>query len=702
MPLDTIKYKQTYNKIDDDIANDFYLPTMANSVCYDRMSGYFGSTVFIIAWDALKTFVANGGRMRLICSPVLSDDDINAILKGEKAHSDDILKEALRQELDNIWKDKKLRKPFQVLAALISQNIIEIKIAYGNAHPSFKQLFHDKVGIFYDGDNSIAFRGSVNETYKGLSNTGNLESISVFTSWNNESDAERVLHDANLFKRLWNNNAPGVVVTTLPPDIKNYITKNCPETSWEELVDEISIDVQTVTKWSANINGSRLPRNHQLTALENWVSNNHRGILEHATGSGKTYTSLCAIRRGIQDGKSILILVPSIDLLKQWRDEVNTTFADLHPHIMLCGENYRIWKKKGKLSFMTSPMTDTPKITIATMDTAVMKDFLNNISQGNHLFIVADEVHRLGSPNRRKFFDIISGYKLGVSATPKRYGDPIGTNAILNYFGGIVKPIYSLQDAITDEVLTPYFYCPVTVSLNTDEQQEWNEVTKQIKERYARLKTSENNNIDSDTQLKFLLLRRARIIKKANGKPYLALDILRKYYKPGQKWIVYCEDKTQLHNVVSLLLSNLPDADIREYYSEMAGDRDETLKAFSLFGGIVVSIKCLDEGVDIPSTTHAIILASSKNPREFIQRRGRVLRRYPGKNYSWLYDAIVIPDDSDSDRVISDKIICGELARAIQFANWSDTPTGTTHLRMVAAKYNININDISKYSVEDE
>ena len=351
---------------------------------------------------------------------------------------------------------------------------------------------------------------------------------------------------------------------------------------------------------------------------------------------------------------------------------------------------------------MTSPMTDTPKITIATMDTAVMKDFINNISQGNHLFIVADEVHRLGSPNRRKLFSIKSGYKLGVSATPKRFGDPIGTNAILNYFGGIVKPVYSLEDAIKDEVLTPYFYCPVTVPLSTEEQQEWNEVTKLIKERYARLKTSDNSNIESDTQIKYLLLRRARIIKKANGKTSLALDILQKYYKPGQKWIVYCEDKTQLQNVVSLLLANLPDADIREYYSEMTGDREETLKAFSLFGGIVVSIKCLDEGVDIPSITHAIILASSKNPREFIQRRGRVLRRYPGKNYSWLYDAIVIPDDTDSDSVVSDKIICGELARAIQFANWSDTPTGTTHLRMVAAKYNININDISNYSLEDE
>lgn len=151
MPISllNIDYKQTYNKIDDNIAKDFYLPSMSNSVCYDRMSGYFGSTIFIIAWDALKDFVSNNGKMRLICSPILSDDDINAIHQGEKALTDNILSNHLQKELETIWASEVLRKPFQVLSALISKGVIEVKIAYGSVHPSMKQLFHDKVGVFF-------------------------------------------------------------------------------------------------------------------------------------------------------------------------------------------------------------------------------------------------------------------------------------------------------------------------------------------------------------------------------------------------------------------------------------------------------------------------------------------------------------------------------------------------------------------------
>lgn len=702
MPLDTLTYKQTYNKIDDDIANDFYMPSMENSVCYDRMSGYFGCTIFIIAWSALKTFVQNKGHMRIICSPVLSEEDIDAIKNGEKARTDEVLKRSLLQELQSLWLREDLRKPFQVLSALIAQNIIELKIAYGQILPNYKQLFHDKVGIFSDGKHSVSFRGSVNETFKGLSNNGNLESFSVFTTWNNESDAQRVDNDKSLFERLWNNTAPGVVVTPLPNDVKTELAKYRSEASWEDLIDEISIKVKKVCEWTADPNGARIPRNHQANALSNWVANHHRGILEHATGSGKTYTCLCAIRRSIQEGKSVLILVPSIDLLKQWNEEVQTTFKDLQPLIMLCGESHNIWKKDGNLKFMTGRSNGKAKITIATMDTAVMKDFLSNVCSGEHLFIVADEVHRLGSPNRRKIFCINAGYRLGVSATPKRYGDPEGTQSLLNYFGGIIPPVYSLEDAIKDEVLTPYFYCPKIVSLSPEEQSDWNEISLKIKERYAQLKSSNSDSPDNDSKLKFMLLQRSRIIKKARSKVQLALDILRCNYKQGQKWIVYCEDRTQLQEVVSLLLRELPDADVREYFSEMAGDREETLKAFSLFGGIVVSIKCLDEGVDIPSTTHAIILASSHNPREFIQRRGRVLRKYPGKFFSWLYDAIVVPDTTDKESVNADSILCGELSRAIQFSQWSKTEAGTGHLRIAAAKYNIDFDKLYNLGSEDE
>lgn len=702
MSLDSIKFKQTYNKIDDNIANEFYLPSMANSICYDRMSGYFGSTIFIIAWSALKKFVLNKGHMRIICSPVLSDEDINAINSGEKARTDKSLKESLIRELQNIWEREDLRKPFQVLSALIAQDIIEIKIAYGQILPNFKQLFHDKVGIFYDGKNAVSFRGSVNETFKGLSNSGNIESISVFTTWNNESDALRVEHDKVLFDRLWINSAPGVTVIPLPSDVKTEISKYRTNKNWEDLIDEISVKINRICEWTADPNGARTPREHQANALCNWVDNHHRGILEHATGSGKTYTCLCAIRRSIQEGKTILILVPSVDLLKQWSDEVESTFKDLHPLIMLCGESHQSWRKDNNLKFMTGHCSDKPKITIATMDTAVMGDFLSNISQGEHLFVVADEVHRIGSPNRRKFFNIDCGYRLGVSATPKRYGDAEGTNAILNYFGGIIQPVYSLQDAIHDEVLTPYFYCPKIVSLTPEEQSDWNEISKKIRERYAQLKSSNDASVESDQKLTFLCLERSRIIKKAHNKVYLALDILKQEYKLGQKWIIYCEDKSQLNEIVSLLLHELPDADIREYYSDMPGSREETLKAFSRFGGIIVSIKCLDEGVDLPSATHAIILASSRNPREFIQRRGRILRKYPGKYFSWLFDAIVVPDTTDKESINGDSILCGELSRAIQFSQWSKTQGGTGHLRIAAAKYDIDFDKLYNLGSEDE
>ena len=700
--LSDISYKQTYNKIDDNIANDFYLPSMASSLNYLRMSGYFGSTVFIIAWSSLKEFVLNNGRMRIICSPCLSKDDIIAIQEGQKAKVNEILRNSLESEFQDLLSNETLRKPFKVLSALIANGTIEIKIAYGKILPNFKQLFHDKVGIFHDGINYVSFRGSINETYKGLSDSGNIESISVFTSWENESDANRVKLDLELFERIWSNDAPGIIATSLPEDFKKTVSELSQDCDWQKLVDEISTEIEITSKWSADANNARLPRKHQIEALNNWVDNNHCGILEHATGSGKTFTSLCAIRNSFSEGKTILIFVPSSDLLKQWYEEIATALKDLSPNIMLCGDNNDSWRKKDMLKYMTSPFSSIPKITIATMDTAIRPSFISSISQGDHLFVVCDEVHRMGSPSRRKFFNINAGYKLGVSATPKRYGDPTGTNEILDYFGGIIKPIYSLQHAINDGVLTPYFYCPREVKFSSEEQKEWNELTLKIRERYRILKFSESSNIDNDQKLKALRLRRARVIKKASGKTQLAINILKKDFKAGQKWIVYCEDITQLKSVTSAILRELPHIDVREYYADMPGDRRETLRVFALYGGVIVSIKCLDEGVDIPSTTHAIILASSQNPREFIQRRGRVLRLYHGKNYSWLYDAIVIPDESDEDSVKTDILICGELARAIQFASWSKTSTADTNLRMIAAHYKIDIEELSKTGTEYE
>ena len=205
-----------------------------------------------------------------------------------------------------------------------------------------------------------------------------------------------------------------------------------------------------------------------------------------------------------------------------------------------------------------------------------------------------------------------------------------------------------------------------------------------------------------DTRLQTMLVNRARIVKNASAKVGLAADVLRANYQPGQKWIVYCDNRTQLDAVLAAVVAE--GIDTYEYYADMAGDRAMTLKYFETNGGVLVSIKCLDEGVDIPSTTHALILASSQNPREFIQRRGRILRKSPstGKHFAHLYDAITIPQTAinEDDRSLS--IITAELARAIQFGQGAKNKSCVADLKNIAVDFGIEYSDIDIGGVEDD
>ena len=184
-----------------------------------------------------------------------------------------------------------------------------------------------------------------------------------------------------------------------------------------------------------------------------------------------------------------------------------------------------------------------------------------------------------------------------------------------------------MNDAIKSGVLTKYFYYPHEIKLKDNEQEDWDEITKKLSKLIAQKSGSENNfsSIMQDRQISNLMIQRARIIKNAEDKISLAKSVIKKYYSPGQRWIVYCDNQSQLRNVLEEIKTL--DCDAYEYHSAMEGDRVETLRYFAINGGVLVSIKCLDEGVDIPAATHALILASSKNPREFIQRRGRILRK---------------------------------------------------------------------------
>lgn len=704
MSLSDYEFKSSYNKLEDDVSAEFYMPCMRESVRYDRISGYFGSSVYIVAWDALRSFINNSGKMRIVCSPFLSEEDQEAISQGVAAREDEIIRDAMIEETKDIINEPSLKKPSRLLACLITAGVIDIKIAVVKNGTDSKalKLYHDKAGVFYDaGGNRVGFRGSFNETFKGLSNDGNIESADVFQSWDQGKEKERVDEISGTFNRLWNHMYPTVKLYDLPVEVQAQIKEYAAGYSWEELLDEITVRMHEEEKWAPERHTHRYHlMNHQTEALNKWEKQGFRAVYQGCTGCGKTMIAIAAARYMLERGKCVIILVPSKLLLYHWRDEIIEKMSDYDRKILLCGDGNSSWRNPGVLYNWTSPDADLHKIVIAMMDTAVKKEFLSAINQGDHLFVIADEVHNMGAPLKQHFFRVDTGARLGLSATPERFGDPEGTQAIFDYFGDLLQPPFTLQDAISKKVLTPYYYYPQSISLTDKEQEEWDEISKKIAKHYA-IASSSIKNGERDTYIELMQIQRARIIKKAENKKTKALEIIKRYYKPGQKWLVYCEDKEQLHEVNLMLLRRGVSSYV--YFADMPGDKDNTLEHFKKNGGVLVSIKCLDEGVDIPATTHALILASSKNPREFIQRRGRILRKAEGKNFSFLYDVIATPAGSSKMQDKSMSIVYGELSRAIGFGEGArNRASCTTDLKLIAIDYGIDYREFTNGGYEDE
>ncbi|MBN1459332.1 MAG: DEAD/DEAH box helicase family protein [Armatimonadetes bacterium] len=694
--LKALSLATSYHKGENDIAAEFYLPCMRNAVSYDRAVGFFSSSVYVLAWPELAGFVERRGRIRIVCSPILSPDDVEAIRLGCGAEVEARIDQQIAKEIRSLAADEVLGKPTRVLATLVQIGVVEIRLAFmTNTTPAHARIFHDKLGIFADRDaNAVAFRGSMNETWSGLSFDGNLESVDVYLGWDEGRDAERVRTETAYFERLWENDYPGVQVRRFPDISAEELSAYSDRSAWPEWVKEIQEGIEATPRTP----GGRVPRKHQLDALAAWEERGRRGILKHATGSGKTFTALLAIRDSLRRGESVLVLVPSRLLLRQWYREIAETLGDLHPKVLRCGDGHDEWRTKHLLSSWTSPEA-RDSVVLSTLGSAATEQFLGSVRQGDHLMVVADEVHRLGSLGNRAIFGLQTGARLGLSATPERFRDEDGTTAIFTYFDGLIPVSFTLRDGINCGALVPYFYYPRPVALAEDEQESWDAATAQIRQLVARREQEGADRVSLDRQLQELWIRRARIIKRARGKVALAVETLSEEYEDGQKWLVYCEDSTQLTEVLDAIRA----AGIRahEYHTQMPGDRDQTMVYFSEFGGVLVAIKCLDEGVDIPDVTHALILASSKNPREFIQRRGRVLRKAPGKYLAFVYDPVVTPcigDEGEPDP----GIVVGELGRAIEFARDAENPSAVPELERIAGRYGVDWADFVEEGFEDE
>lgn len=667
-----------------DPVDGFYKPCLDNSITYDRAVGYFRSSIFAVVGQPFVDFARRGGKARFICSPSLTEDDARAIASGY-IQRNAVVESAVSRDIDALLSDPTGGYRTKLLATLIKFGALDMKIAIrcgGNG------IYHEKIGVFSDGrGHQVSFLGSANETWSAWHAEGNHESIEVFRSWL-PSDEERVQSHHKIFDLLWSGETPGVDTIEFPEAQRRKLL-----TAAAQGLDDPEIDLPHSID-------PRLRRllPHQATAIDLWEKAGCRGVFEHATGSGKTFTAIVAIKRHLVAEQPAIVLVPSQLLLEQWRVEIEVEIPDAT--VLMAGAGYVKWKDGGRLRAHTSPDLGMNRIVLATMQTAASELFIKNVFGGKHLLIVADEIHQIGSLFNSRALAIATGASLGLSATPIRYGDPEGTAKIFERFGPVIPPPFTLQDAIKVGRLVNYEYHPHPIHLDEEEAASWKSLTKQISFELAKLKNEHSSaKVGLSEKAKMLLIARSRIAKKARVKPGLAASVICKEFQEGQRWLVYCEDTDQLGQTMALLTQG----GLRpmEYHTGMAGDRPAALEWFKSFGGVLVSIKCLDEGIDIPAVSHAFILASSQNPRQFIQRRGRVLRKSGDKQLAVIHDAIVVPVDpqEESDQI---SLLKAEMIRALQFADAALNKGAGTRLRTIAISMGLDVDHTTETGIEEE
>lgn len=718
MSLKDIDLKPEYRSRLDNVIKDFYTPVLKESVLYKRAVGFFSSSALLALSVGIGGLIENGGNIQLIASPRLLPEDIEAINDGLK-RKDEVIKEVLLRDLQEP-NGKYEEARLNLLSNLIAAGRLEIKIAFLETDEAIG-MFHEKVGLMYDSeDNIIAFSGSMNESANAFMT--NYEAIDVFASWTH--DEERVLSKQSAFNAMWNDYEPSIKVMEFPDIcdelIQRYRINDTIDTSLDDYplsLDQISVDIPEV-KNEPSVPDTVQMRKYQLDAISEWANQDYKGIFDMATGTGKTYTALAAIAdlySAMNQNLAVIIICPYQHLVEQWTEDI-VAFG-MKPIICYSASSQKNWRDRLKTSVTSFNLGVQNHFcmvsTNATFSTDYVQELIRKLS-GNVL-IVVDEAHNFGAEKLSKTLQEHIPYRLALSATIDRHGDPEGTQKLYDYFGN--KCIeYSLKDAIDNDMLTPYYYHPVTVSLNDDELREYLELTAKIRKNVHQ---DGNGRIKLSEYAKMLLIKRARIVAGANNKINVLKEVIADY-KDDNQILVYC-GATTMHDVdykegkpaieearqvdiVSDMLGNDLKMRVTKFTSEEGAAERELIKRDFAEGNhlqALVAIRCLDEGVNIPSIRTAFILASSTNPKEYVQRRGRVLRKYPGKTHATIFDFITLPipldevDQYDSDVIDSVRSLAKrEIVRMKDFAAIAENPFDSDALiHKIQRQYDIEIEE---------
>lgn len=694
MSLQDIEIKSEYRSLLDNVAQDFYIPLLQQAVSYKRAVGFFSSSALVEISTGISALVKNGGKILLVASPYLSTEDVEAIRKGYEMR-DNIIKKAVVRELKEA-KDSYEQDRLNLLANLISDGILDIKIAFTEDADKMG-MYHEKMGIISDDfDNKVAFSGSMNESATAM--TLNYEAIDVFCSWKGEQD--RVAAKENAFISIWNDCEPNIRIIDFPnlkQEIIDRYKKAAPNYDIDkyEFGERICV-LEEPTKYRL---GPHIPQNvvlhdYQIKAIDEWEKRNYRGIFDMATGTGKTFTGLGAVAKLSEklSGKlAVIIVCPYQHLVEQWVEDIIK--FNMNPVIGYSASSQKDWKRRLEDAIRDQKLKVRNKeffcfiCTNATFSSDFVQTQIHKI-RGNALLVI-DEAHNFGAEYLSKLLSDKFIYRLALSATLERHNDEEGTAKLLSYFGE--KCIeYSLDRAIEEKKLTRYKYFPIIVTLNDDELRRYSELTYEIGKCLIKGK---NGKVKLSEKGKILALARARLVAGAEDK----ITKLEKYITPylqDRHILVYCgatkllrenqdfttvddEDLRQI-DAVTDLLGNKLNMKVSQFTSKEDVEEREILKREFADGDTLqalITIKCLDEGVNIPKIKAAFILASTTNPKEYIQRRGRVLRLADGKEYAEIYDFIALPrplEDVPSLTVDQMKkeisLVKNELCRAEEFA----------------------------------
>lgn len=688
----------------------FFLEVLPSSVRFDLLLGYFSSSAINLLSLGFAQFLYNGGTVRMITNHILSPNDKRAVVEGLQGQASQYEFSTADYERIKMTLDEYGRHFFHCLAWLFASKKIEILIVKPKGA---RGIAHYKSGVFYDkGGKAVKFKSSCNFTAYGL--IENLEELEVKRSWISNTEEAAVQEYQQYFDSIWNREASFVEYLSTN-DIEHAIVRDFGNRSLEELiVDEQKLlrkKLQVFGNYQVRMIIDRLekemeqrvasyvnepffpyekPRAYQDEAYANWKDRGYKGIFAMATGTGKTLTALnCVLRefkkRGNYRG---IIVVPTIELVNQWVEEIEGfNFRNI---IKVSSQN-KSWREDIQMLTVLSSTEENYSFFVVTTYRSFTHRRFHRLMYKfpKDTILIADEAHNLGSKSILPLLeDFPLTKRIGLSATPDRVYDEEGTKAVDAFFDDHPPYTfdYSMEMALEAGFLSKYQYYPILVELTTEELEKYTEISASLAKFFG------SDSEESNAAMERLLLLRKQIIHKASNK-LSSFDDLIKSLKEGNKLnytLVYApegyfddlfDDSDSLgplnqeeHRICELYANRIrqisPETKISLFHANTK-DRAFILERFAQSGlDVLVSMKCLDEGVDVPRTQQAIFCASTGNPRQFVQRRGRILRKSAEKHLATIYDMVVVP--STSRRVGSynteKRLIENELKRVYEFA----------------------------------